>query len=221
MKLIERYKSQLPHKGDDLIGGYNWIDNVVIDKLIHNVRVLNFDMPFYTKLILQFHKEGLIDIGTKDADRIENYLNNIKVLKNDVPMRTFINSYFGRLKDIDKNKITQYTWLMYNEILQINENILYIDTDMIFFTGDNINMFDINIPYSIDTKFDYLIMNGKKRYVAYDSQARCKQEGLQNPGFITRGFNSVGKGRNINKSEEYISTIKQVMRSDKLDLILN
>lgn len=195
MKLIQKYIN------DDIIrGGYCYLNNDVKGKVIKDVKFLSFNR-LYSRIILLFYTEGLINIPKDDAKKIEYYL---ELTKLDDNARIFINGYFGRCNFNIRNKISSYCYLMIEDIIKRNNNIIYADTDSIFYIGDNICLYGIDIPFEI-AKIDYILFERIKYYLFCDKKMN--------------EFKVKGPKRD-NKINEYMSNIKREIRNDKLKLIL-
>lgn len=196
MKLIHRYIDNFP-----TMGGYCYLDNDIKGKLIKNVKYLSFS-NMYIRIILMFYKNGIINIPEIDAKDIEYILNLDKI---DTGSLVFINSYFGKLHYDERIKISNYGYLMCNDIIKNNNNIVYIDTDSIFYIGDNIDLLDIDMPFSIK-KMDYIIFDNTKKYIYYNKNTN---------EFKTNGLN-YNSEKMYNRVNEYLSLIKKEIRNDKL-----
>jgi len=203
--MIQRYIDRLGEKGSG--GFFVWLDYSMSCKILKNVKVLCFN-KLYPTILMILYKKGIINIPEDDAKKMDHYLNNIDLIKDDID-RMFVNGYYSKI-DIDgRYKISYYAYLMYEEILEKNENIIYIDTDSIYYI-DNIDLFDIDLPFKIE-ELDYFVIANKKRFVQYNSK-KCI--------FEEKGFGRKTTGLST-KSDKYISEIRAEIRSDKLEKILN
>lgn len=211
MKLIKRYVEKLPSRspteGTDrcISSGMCWIDEEIIGKVLTDIKMLDFD-NLYSKISVGLFNEGLVPQSElKNIEKIQTYLET-----KDQNLRTFCNSYFLYLHKIDINipsNIVDYVKFMMEEIKE-NNDVIYVDTDRIFYRGD-IDLLDIKLTHSNELTFDYLIMSAKKRYIYYNES---------NGGFFVRGYAHSNFWKK--KSIEGIDKIKQRRREDRLDEIL-
>ena len=210
--MIERYIDRLNVKmGSPWIGSYIWMNDSISGVIFKDVKMLSF-FKIYPIIMMQFYKEGLIDIPKNDAKKMENYLNNTHLIKDDSD-RLFVNGYYGKITNDDRLNISCYLCLMYNEILSKNKNIIYIDTDIIYYTGEEIDLFDIDLPHEIIKEIDYFVILNKKRYIKYNSKKCIFEE----KGF---GRNTTPFKYNVPIADKYISEIRTLIRNDKLEKIL-
>ena len=226
MKLHKRHRDKLIELQESLTkdiknnepitytGGFCWANDVFIDKILEDVNTLDY-VSLYPNIVVMLYDEGFVDKSeSENIEKIRYFLNNRKDLKLDIAKysdyKTFVNAYFGYLnnRNIKINSelskgliisalICYYTKLLYEETLEINQNIIYIDTDRIFYIGD-INLGDIDLE-STKNRFDVLIMKQKKRYVAYD------------------GHNITMKGVHKMKREEVENQMRSIIRNKKLN----
>lgn len=196
MKLIQKYIDYNLKKG-----GYVYLNNSIKGEILKNVKCLSFS-KLYARIILLFYKEALIDIPEDDALKVEYYLSLTKLDDN---AKMFINGYYARYDFNSQNKISSYCYLMLEDIVKKNNNIIYADTDGVYYTGDKIDLFDIDIPVNEIEEFDYISFIRIKCYVSHSKKTNeFKINGIRNTS-----------------TDKYKSEIKQEIRNDKLEVILS
>lgn len=144
-------------------GGFCWIGDNIKGKLFKDINILSFT-KLYPMLIVLMCEDNIIE--DKSVLILKELLNKNKDDRT-LDESIFINSYYYSLDVDNRYRVSTYTKLMMEYILFLNKNIIYIDTDMIFYTGDELNMGDVDLP-NTQCKFDYLIMDGRKKYVIYE-----------------------------------------------------
>lgn len=202
---IKKYISKLNDNDDFFQGSFVKMNESIRNCVIQDVNVLTFNSMYATISVLLFNEKIIPETELENIKKIKTYLST-----KDPNLKIFTNSYFGYLYKLDK-RLSWYVMQIGNFIMENlyekNENIVYIDTDMILYTGDVIDLIDIDLKYE-KRKYDYFLMDVIKRYVyAIDNKFYFR-------GYISR------RERDIKKIENYISKIKLIMRNDKLNEIL-
>lgn len=167
----------------------------------------------YPHILIQMYDEGLLPLEKDNIDNIRYLIENREEIKknesNYYQLKVTVNSYWANLyrRDITKaNIVVEYLTKFYNELLyKHNDNIIYIDADMIIIEKlDNIieKIEELNVPYNI-TDINYLYLMSKKRYAYTDNNGRI----------IIKGYSPSRDHKNIQELE---SMIKSHIREDKL-----
>ncbi len=182
-KLLEIANKIKSENTSRFLRGFVWIDESFKGQLLEDVDTFEF-INLYPNIICLLYDEGFkLEGELENINKIKYYLQNRNQLKiNDnqkyLEYKTFVNGYFGYLanpyKKVNSNLegiiisslVCEYMHMIYEELLENNKNILYIDTDSIFHVGD-MKMPDISLPFEKGGTVD-IIFEGKKRYVLYD-----------------------------------------------------
>lgn len=172
MKLIEKYVNNINLDGLDgpYYGSFIWIDELNKGMIHKNIKCIEFE-SLYQNLLIYFHDSGLlksynINIDIEIINKIRYFIDNKKTLPDSYRIES--NELFSNLLfDRNSRKIigifTKYMKQYYKEIIEYNrDNILYIDTDQVFYIND-INMIDINLPYN-NLNIDLFIYDRIKKY---------------------------------------------------------
>lgn len=145
------------------------------DKLLYNVHKITFN-KMYPNIISNLYEQGDIEFSIKEYGELYSFLvknyTNIKThndmveyskqslnwLLNTIFGLSVNNEYQGRksflLYHSNPNNVTEYSKETFNYIFEMFDNIVYIDTDTIYYVGDNSNFIGflnlLYLPYTID-----------------------------------------------------------------------
>lgn len=214
MKLESKYLSKIDLDNIKNVGGFNWLCPLAKGVCLKNIKQIQF-RGLYSNIIC-----GIVDSGLhkKANDGLQKSLESFKnkyeyfeknrsTIKLDPQKyknyKTSINSFYGTLGFLSKTYkspnysgfVTEYLTYYYDELLEKNNSILYIDTDTIFYAGE-IDLLGIDVSYSTDS-IDYILFDSVKRYTM------LKEE------IITRGL--------FKDPKEAISLLRTYIRQDKLE----
>ena len=188
-KLLEISNKVKSANTSRFLGGFVWIDESFKGQLFEEVDVFEF-INLYPNIICLLYDEGFkLEGELENINKIKYYLQNRNQLRIDdnqkyIEYRTFVNGYYGYLAKpynpvnsyphhapkiegiIICTLVCEYMYMIYDELLENNSNILYIDTDSIFHVG-NMKLPDISLPFEKSGRID-IIFEGKKKYVLYD-----------------------------------------------------
>jgi hypothetical protein len=203
--------SKINIKSDIKTSGFIWLNDDIKYKIIQNVTMTEIS-NLYPKILVDLFKNGLIPQSEFDnISKVNFILNNKELLKKTEDwqnLKFFVNSYYGKLSDpfnninekyegiISTKRLQKYIEMEYTNLLSLNNNILYIDTDIIFSQGDIItnNIFDIQ---PIKENANIFLIESIKKYFYHD------------------GDNYVIRGKiDINK---YKPEIQSIFRDQKLN----
>ena len=224
MKLAKEYSDKLTINSN--INDPNYCHGVVhlnenkSKQILKDVNVIEFNYLYFNIIVGLYDNNMFGGKYTTEVERIRNFLTNRESYKklNNYTYTSelvFSNSFFGVLikNDIEfAELISQYAKIMWNDIQSNNnsDDIIYIDTDMIFYKND-LNIRYINseyFPYETK-KLSYLWMEGKKKYVyLHDNKIKSK-------GFYFKSGRIDNIGINIE------SLLRSEQRSDKIGQLLN
>lgn len=188
-------------------GGYNWINDSFKDKIVENATMTEFNL-LYPNVLIKLYDEIYPITSEKDNfEKVRYFIqnrNNIKLTSDYLSYKTFINGFYGKLQmpvnisgRIICSLLSDYMYMVYDELLSVNNNILYIDTDSIVHIGD-IDFIDLNLTFT--QKPIDIIFQAKKRYVMNDNNT-----------ILVRGW-----GKNDKRPQELISEMKSLLRDRKL-----
>ena len=91
--------------------------------------------------------------------------------------------------------VTEYLSHYYDDILKRNQNIIYIDTDTIFYAVE-IDLLEFNIPYDIEN-IEYIMFSRKKQYVMFKDE------------MVTKGYHK--------NAQDAIGILREYIRNDKIE----
>ncbi len=132
----------------------------------------------YPNVLIKMYDEGLLPLEKDNIDNIRYLIENREEIKKDddkyYQLKVTVNSYWAKLYRRDPSKANiavEYLTHFYNELLyKHNDNIIYIDADMIIIEKlDNIieDIEELDIPYTIKD-INYFYLMSKKRYAYID-----------------------------------------------------
>ena len=211
--MIERYSRNININSTNYKGGYDWINTHIRGVLIEKVCEVSF-ICLYPKVILKLKENNLLDHVDIDPEiyvKVQYFIDNRLSLKSNLDnyteLKKYVNNIFSKMGSDKSLKviglISQYMYQFYDELIQANEsNILYIDTDTIFFANDNFDMLDIDLEYDCDT-VEMIVFQDRKRY-AYVSNDEIKTQGFSSP----------------KKTEEVLRILKEGLRNKKINNLL-
>jgi len=215
MKLLEKYQIKVDLENIKTYGGYNYINPHIKEVPLKNVMKLNFN-SLYPNIICGLVESELHETAKESVkkslegfkENFEYFDSNKGILKLNDPqkyqeLKTNINSFYGKLgflssTDMAPNYpgfVIEYLRHYYDDLLKRNQNVLYIDTDTIFYAGE-IDLLGFNIPYDVES-IDYIMFSEKKRYVMLKDE------------IVTRGYHK--------NAQEAISILKRYIRNDKIE----
>lgn len=179
LSLIDIEKEQLLKYG---YGGYLYINESYRGHIIDDIKILNFE-SMYPHIMILLYEEGIIEGITKnkvkvlsniEVETIKNYLlNKIEVKEENISeyykLKYYVNTLYGKLlseKSVICFLIKKYLELIYNDLLSDNNNIIYIDTDMIMSRNefDPTKLMSCFIPYTFEDIYTAFI-DDKKKYI--------------------------------------------------------
>ena len=213
MNLIKKYKDNLKVKLTDDTSTYK--SGVVIlnvdSYVISGVTRIEFE-KLYPNLLVSMYDEGIINhlkISKDIIGKIKLYIDG------DASLREYSNSiWIKELRAVTPilfDAFYQYMIQYYTDIIKVNKNLIYIDTDMMFFEGIP-DLLDINIPY-ITKNIDHIIFKGLKRYgFVIDNEISL------------RGFHPYIRqtGYKLDSHQNEIrSSLETIIRDKKLESILS
>ena len=210
MKILSRHKEKLQNllvKEMPNISGFIWVNPFTKRQIFENVNETSFT-SFYPNIIISLWDEGLIniDLDIKIIEKIRYFLQNRESIKNTpeyLPYRTYVNGVYGYISSREESKIVpllihNYLQMIFTEILDMNDNLLYIDTDIIYHLGE-LKFGDLDLKsISVSEITDVLCVHEEKRYLFHDGQK----------------IGSKGFGK---KREEVENEFKRVIRERKLN----
>lgn len=216
--MIERYAKNLDINCKNYKGGYDWINPFIKGVLIEHAYEVGF-IYLYPQMILKLKEGGFLEHIDIDPDiyrKVQYYIDNrttLLIQDSEVgtdtyqPLKKYVNSIFnvmGKETSIEViTLISQYMHQFYRDLIKANEsNILYIDTDVVYFANSDYNMLDIDLPYESDTT-EMVVFENNKKYTY-----------LSDDDIITRGFNKP------QRKVEVLKAIKEGMRNRKIDKLL-
>ena len=211
MKLTPRHREELLKvtMSQSSIGetctGFVWVNPNTKDVILEDVDVTEF-MSFYPNIIVSLWDEGLIvDPDIKGGvEKLRYFLENRESFEY-LSYKTFVNGFYGFLSmrkgtEVIPRLIDKYLKLVFNEILDKNDKVFYIDTDVIYHIGD-LDFGDLDLS-SISSCHvtDVLCIHDKKRYVFYDGiQIGSKGYGKKNRQEAENEFKKVLRERKLNQ----------------------
>lgn len=223
IKLLDKYKELLENNNEKK-GSFTYINNEEVGKVLKNVNIIEFD-NLYIRLSIAIYNEGFLPESEKyNIEQLKKYIddksNDIITLGSKV---THPRAYFGYLAQKYKKEnfaflITSYMNYVMLDIIKEN-NVIYIDTDFIFYNGD-INLDYLGLKHD-KYSIEYLTIISPKRFVTYSIKSEEELPKYlisnKNDGFTVRGYHE----KNINNAKPYIETIKNKLREDNIDYIIN
>jgi hypothetical protein len=179
-----------------MVGGFVYvnIENILVD----NINILSFCSLYPTIIKFLYQKNIIVNMVDYNLDSYSYLVDNFIILKNNLNideyklLKIIINYKFGQLSKyfvkIGSNTsfiVSSFANVLMNKILELDNknNILYIDTDSIFYH----NAFKVDLIYNmVDNLFRMeLELNktiyfiAKKRYIMFDNINSVKFRGIQ------------------------------------------
>lgn len=177
---------------ENLLGGFVFLnkENILVD----NINILEFRNSYPNTIKFLYQKNIIKNQKNYNLDSYSYLVENIDFLKNNLTsdecklLNIIINYKFGQLYKIGSNIsyiVSSFFNVLMNKILELDnkENILYIDTDTIFYhNAFNVelifNMID-NL-YKINQESNKIVFFiAKKRYILFDDINSIKIRGIQ------------------------------------------
>jgi hypothetical protein len=212
--MIERYAKNIDIHSGNHMGGYDWLNPFTKGILLEQAYEVTF-VCLYPSIILKLRDNSFldhIDIPQEIYEKIQYFIDNRGTLKKNeintyLELKKYVNSIFSKLGNEKSYRIigliSQYMYQFYDELIQKNEsNILYIDTDTIYFANKDYDMLDIDLVYDFDI-VEMIVFEGRKKY-AYVSNDEIKTKGYGKPKY----------------QEEVIKIIKEGLRNRKINNLL-
>jgi hypothetical protein len=202
--IIERYINKNNKEG---VGGFIQLDKKHTDILYKGVFKLEFK-HLYPILIVRLYDTGYIkeetdDFGfTEDIEKLKSYLFTQEYYQpNEEEWKFFVYGFYIKLYNRHANIgniIASYMHPFYEELLEQTDNILYIDTDTIYYKDSLPQelLEELGLEYII-TPVDYLYFLKKKHFVCIDET-----------GFRAKGM--LRKSGIIKEHQEIIDEIKRI-----------
>ena len=171
-------------------------------KVLSNIKQLTLTSHCFN-LINYFIKNNYKPISELSDEIIENIR---KYYRREINGRDL---YYHDQYHICVSSINQYLYKWFNDMINLNkENIIYIDTNSIFYIND-INVIDINIPYEIKYyKYGYFFR--KQTYALIDEEYSLIKKGFSPNESIEKKFLK-------SAHTEFLSLIKKIEREKKLN----
>jgi hypothetical protein len=215
--IIERYVNK---DNKELVGGFVHLNKKYTEILYKGVYKLEFK-HLYSILIVRLYDAGYIKeevvafaayfvhdaLGfTEDIEKLKSYLFTQEHYQpKEEHWKFFVNGFFGKLYNRHANIaniIAIYMHLFYEELLEQTDNILYIDTDTIYYKDSLPQelLEELGLEYII-TPVDYLYFLKKKCFVCVDET-----------GFKAKGM--IRKSGIMKEHQEIISNIKRIILAE-------
>ena len=234
MKLLDKYFAKIDFTSKNLDGGFFWMNSEIKNKPLKDIKKIDFN-SLYANITTGLVNRG-IHLSERDSvkisldgfkDLFESFESDKHTLKVNNPSRygelkASINSFIGSLFFLSRTEmslnyssfITQYLKYFYQDLLENNKNILYIDTDSIFYSGE-IDLLDFNVDYTQE-KFEYILFVEERRYVTYTkgiyktfgSWSKKKYESFE-----------VQLRRSSSVEKEAIDLLKRYIRENKIEVL--
>jgi len=234
MKLLEKYLSEIDLENiKSYGGGYYYINPYIKEVPLKNVKQLTFN-SLYPNIICSLIDAGLhknapdyiIKIFENFKEEFEYYIINRNYLKLNYykyqELKININSFYGKLamNRLGNHNtanyatyVTEYLCHYYNDLLKRNQRIiLYIDTDMIFYTeeAEEIDLLGFNLPFDIET-INYIIFPEDRRYIMLKNNENEIE---------VRGYSVSKKGIwDKLRKEKAIDSLRGYIRNDKIECL--
>ena len=189
------------------------------NSIISDCNQLEFK-TLYSCIIIQLWEYGIDFSPVKNLDKLKSHLEN-RPSDNEIEKlsewKLFVNGFFGIIYRTDAelaNLISGYAHQVLIELFNHNSNIIYMDTDAIYYTG-GINMLDIDLPYRIN-KLKYFFITGKKKII------RMLDDGeIQIRGFHKHDKKNIEIAGKEFSPNDIVATMKAKNRDEQIDNILN
>jgi hypothetical protein len=199
--------------------GYLYSKEDLFGNIIKDVKYIDFE-NLYSCLLIGFYDKGLLcETVSKYMDSSKEHINDIKTylrykyeikessLNEYERLKVLTNSFISRFFSKGEssylfNLCVLYLKEFYGEVLEFNkDNILYIDTDCIYYKGDII-LPELPVLYHNKSEIDIMCFHGMKRYV-----------GINNGKIISKG--------NFVRKDEIVLKLKTELRESKINEILS
>jgi len=213
--MIKEYISKLGKQNEVIATVY--LNDINKGKLHKDLICVSLNV-LYPNIILQLYDNFVINIGKAEAEKIRWFLKNKSTLKSVSTneygeWKIFINSFFGG-KELNKQEqifVTEYINLFYEDLIkEFQDDIIYIDTDMLFIKPKPIILECIK---KLDIPFDYI----ESPYFWIESKKRLIYT-LNNGEIESKGF-SYKRESLLERKKVIEDIIKSEMRNDKLNEI--
>lgn len=187
-------------------------------KLFEDVKLLTFHY-MYPNTIVYLYENGVLEFSDYEINKLKYCLETIEEyvfrLIDDryEEINTYITEFVKTLKPYYKNIVSCFIHKLTTDIFEKNENIIYFDNNMIYYTGE------INFPTKIEYTYhienlDYFFIFDKNQFVySKDKKIECDFWNKK-----AQYFTEDCVYLNINDS---ISEITSRLRNDKLKNILD
>jgi hypothetical protein len=183
-KILNKHKEKF--EGKQVNGALTYFNDKYKDIIQENIKLYEFESLF-TNIMVLLNDEKIAEIPEIDMIKyfFENEENIKKNNKEYTDYKTLKNGLFGRLPKYEngiliQSLIVKYQNLIMSEILENNDKILYIDTDIIY-SNEIINIDQITqIPYSIKSIPSFLPKK-IKRYLIEEEDGSIILKGYFDP----------------------------------------
>lgn len=161
-----------------------YLNTLYYEKVCLNIKLLTFN-SLYPTILIKLIDNNIIKMENNNYYTIFKYLyvnrTKFKTSNNYIVVKLFINYFYGILAGDERhyNKINcknfhhfdYYKYLLYNTIKkQLNDDLIYFDTDVIYYKGDH--QFNFGIPFEIEDVQEFLIFRKKKYIEKIDNVTR-------------------------------------------------
>ena len=169
-----------------------WINQEHTNVILEDVVKTSFK-SMYSYMMLQFHRYGLINIGSQ-AKEIELFFDDYDLNYQNPVKRHWINTryvqFLGKKEsNLIYGLIEKYQFLLYDYLSINNSNLVHIDCDQIFSIGD-IDVSYFHIPYKVKKiKFSYF--SNIKEYSIYDESLTPSFKSFGGESEMTEKFKSL------------------------------
>jgi len=163
---------------DDYISNNVYINETYTEKVCLDIKRLTFN-SLYPLILIKLIDNNIIKMDNNYYTVFKYlYKNRIKFkenMNNYLVVKMFINYFYGIISNEEKkdhNKklncenfyhFNYFKFFLYNTIkTQLNDDLIYLDTDMFYYKGEH--QFNFDIPHEIENVQEFLIFR-KKKYI--------------------------------------------------------
>jgi DNA polymerase elongation subunit (family B) len=215
MRLIKKYYEDLDIDNLEKKAGFNYLNPNFKDIVLKNVIELSFT-SLYPNIIcgianspLYYHASPKFQRELQTFQNTLSYFNKnrYRLKISDPPrykqLKTDVNSFYSNLQYYHKflkekdyaSFVTCYLRNFYTHLLKENANIIYIDTDIIYYI-DSINLLGFDNP-NTQENCEYIMFEGLKKYV-------MKKEEI-----VAKGY--------LKNAQEALDVFKKYIRNEKIE----